>query len=189
MANDGLGKRSTNEFPVSIASLVKDDLFCTTHSSELVAAIAALYPAFENSELSNPLKYCGHCFTLEDARYLAETKVRELTLDDAAIILPSSISTLGTAADFNYFLPRILEALAYGAHYMQHVLPQKMAEGRAIGWTADQTSAVVRFLVAYVAAVNDAECPELFSYDLEGMLPELKAVLPELPAEIAVNST
>lgn len=187
MENGELEKRTENRFPKLGDTTAKDGLFRTTHSVELRASIEAVYSQFATARLSDPLRYCSHCFTDDDARYLAAKKPRELTFADIAFILPKSISTLGTAADFNYFLPRILEALAYGAHYMEHVLPKKLGEARMASWTTEQTSALVRFFVAFIAAINEAEFPELFSYDIEHILPELKAVLPELPGGLALR--
>jgi len=182
--NEGLNPCAVDRFPVKLEGEPHNRAFHTEHGAALLAAIEELYDAFQMNCLGLPLRYCAHCFTEKDARYITSTPLRELPLEDIAFILPKAITTLGTAEDFNYFLPRVLEALAYQRHYEEHVIPDRLAHGRAAGWSDRQLAAVVTFFKVYVAAVNAMRWNTSAAYDFDHMASELKSVLPELPSDL-----
>ncbi len=184
MSNEELDRRTVDRFPVTLEGEPHDRAFHTEHGVPLLAAIEELYAAFEVNRLTEPLRYCAHCFTENDARYITSTPLRELSLDDIAFILTKAVTTLGTAADFNYFLPRVLEVLAYEGHYMEHVIPQNLAHARATGWSERQLSAVVAFFKVHVAAINAMRWNTSAAHAFDFTAPELKLVLPELPADL-----
>ena len=104
--------------------------------------------AFADVRLDEKFEVCPHCFTPEDRSYLLRTALLDLTWSDIAFILGKAVTTLGSARDFGYFLPRVLEGFAVGIHYMPHVLPSKMLQSREAGWTAPQVVAVADFVNA-----------------------------------------
>lgn len=179
-----LEKRTVDRFPHDGNMTPDNRALKSPHGAALLAAIETLYGAFEGATLSLPLQYCPHCFTENDAHYLTSTELRTLTFSDIAFILPKAKTTLGVESDINYFLPRILEALAYQAHYMEHVIPDKIGIARSAGWSDAQVAAVVAFFTTYVSAVNEMKWNTSAVYDLDEMLPRLKEVLPELPADL-----
>jgi hypothetical protein len=188
MSDGDLPRATANRFPTQLIDTTRADLFETTSGARLSAAIDGLYSAFASATLALPLRYCPHCYTKADAGYIEFTPLRQLTTLDATHILGSVPHTLGTAADLNYFLPRLLETLAYQGHYLEHVLPERIAVARSEGWTRDQLGAVLAFMRAYLCAANAMEYNTSIYYDLSGgMLEELKLVLPELADELHIQ--
>jgi hypothetical protein len=157
----------------------------------LKRAVESLYEAFSNERLSEPFRYCLHCFTVADVVYLKSKSLRSLGMHDTAFILAKSISTLGSTADLNYFLPRVLEVWEYDSHYMEHVIPPKLRAARDAVWSAEESAAVKEFLEALFAAVNGIENNVSWYYDLEPLVNDLKAVVPDAaePLEISLRDT
>ena len=98
--------------------------------------------------LDESFAVCPHCFTDEDRAYVMDTALLDLTWSDIGIVAGKAIATLGSARDFGYFLPRVLEGFAIGVHYMPRVVPSKMLQSCEAGWTLDQVAAVADFVNA-----------------------------------------
>jgi len=111
-------------------------------------ALDDVYRAFASVRLDETFAVCPHCFTDDDRDYLLETALLDLTWSDIAFILGKAVTTLGSARDFGYFLPRILEGFALGVHYLPHVAPAKILRSHEAGWTAAQVAAVADFVNA-----------------------------------------
>jgi hypothetical protein len=187
MSHGELPGATANQFPTQNIDTTRTDLFETEHGARLSAAIEGLYSAFADATLSFPLQYCSHCYTEADVRYIQFTPLRRLTTPDAAHILASVPHTLGTATDLNYFLPRVLETLAYQGHYMEHVLPETIALARSEGWKSNQVDAILEFMRAYVSAINAVEDNTSIYYGIDRMLENISLVLPELVGELDIR--
>jgi len=111
-------------------------------------ALDDIYRTFASVRLDESFEVCPHCFTESDRTYLLSTPLSGLTWSDMALILRKAIATLGSARDFGYFLPRILEGFALGLHSMPQVLPSKLLRSREAGWTPSQVAAVADFVNA-----------------------------------------
>jgi hypothetical protein len=187
MSHGELPGATANQFTTQLIDAARTDLFETEHGPRLFAAINDLYLAFANARLSLPLRYCPHCYTEQDARYVQDTPSRQFTTADAAHILSSVPHTLGTEADLNYFLPRLLEAHAYNGHFLPDVLPKTLGLARSAGWTDQQLQAVLEFMRAYIAAASVMEYNTSVCYEFDSMREDLKSALPELASELHVQ--
>jgi hypothetical protein len=182
VSDDPLPRRKKNRFPKPDPNYASGDLFSTSAGLELGNSIERLYHAFEGCALDESFSGCPHCFTDDDVAYLRNTPLRDLSYGDAALLLPDSVYTVGSAKDLNYFLPRILETWAHHAHYMELTIPEKLELGRRAGWTNLQETAVRDFLRSFFQAANAVTPNTSYYYELSG---ELESKLGRLFPEIA----
>ncbi|WP_127503809.1 hypothetical protein [Actinoplanes solisilvae] len=77
-------------------------------------AVEELYVAFAPNRRGQPISYCGHCISDEEASVLQRTPLRELTAGDLERYTFKAMGTWGEEADLRHFLPRILELFATG---------------------------------------------------------------------------
>jgi len=149
MAHSAWAPAARNRFPSSTAVRTDARLLDGPEGQPLRLALDDIYRAFVSVRLDHQsFAVCPHCFTEEDRVYLLETALPDLTWSDIAIIAGKAIATLGSARDFGYFLPRIVEGFAIGVHYMPRVLPSKMLQSCEAGWTPGQVAAVADFVNA-----------------------------------------
>lgn len=78
----------------------------------LQKAIAGLYEAFSCESKPTVIDGCDCCITENEIGVLLSKSLRSLTPDDLGRYAQSVFLTVGSEADFKYFLPRILEILA-----------------------------------------------------------------------------
>jgi len=183
-----LPKREENRFPKKSGMTPCGELFQSNRGEELRRAIAGLYAAFAGCRLGDDFACCPHCFTDADVFYLKDTPLPRLSDNDSSLILGKSITTLGSAKDFNYFLPRILEAWARHAHYMEHAIPKKLDLARQVGWSNTQEKAVSNFLRAFFQAANAVTPNTTFYYELSGEIEEsLRRQFPEIAQELRIE--
>ena len=123
------------------------------HGAALRAALDELYAAYADAALSSNFHGCPHCFVPSDIAYLRATPLRELTHGDLATIGWKLVTTLGSAADVSYFLPRLLEAIAENAAVNEEVLADRMLAIPTEHW-AQRRIAAVR--VVLQALLDDA---------------------------------
>jgi hypothetical protein len=81
------------------------------HTPDTVAsALGRLYEAFAHVPRPEAVEGCSHCFTeSEGAALLAPVPLRELSAKTLRPYTASALFTVGEAADFRYFLPRMLD--------------------------------------------------------------------------------
>ena len=183
-----LNPATIDRFPRPSNTSASTELLDVAAGADLQAAIEQLYEAFADVALGIPVHCCPHCYTDADRTYLALTPRRSLTLSDSAYILTCSTTTIGTPRDLNYFLPRLLETWALGAHYMPEVMPSKLEVARDAGWTAPQLEAVLAFMRALLAAVHQLRDNSLWYEDLDAQaLEKLASVFPELRTELTIE--
>jgi hypothetical protein len=148
MAHSAWAPATRNRFPSSATVRTDARLFDGVGGRPLRLALDDVYRAFASVRLDPTFEVCPHCFTDADRRYLIDTPLLDLTWSDIASILGKAVTTLGSARDFGYFLPRVLEGFALGVHYMPHVLTTKIRLSREAGWSAAQIAAVADFVNA-----------------------------------------
>jgi hypothetical protein len=188
MADGSLPRREENRFPKTDGMPPQRELLQSDRGEDLVRAIDGLYNAFATCPLDDSFSCCPHCFTDADITYLRTTPLREFSDDDASFILGKAITTLGSARDFNHFLPRVLEAWTYHAHYMEHVIPEKLDSARQTGWTKPQEKAVNDFLCSFFRAANSVTPNTTFYYELSGEIEtELRRQFPEIAQDLHVE--
>lgn len=178
-SSHGLPPRTANRFPMVREQRGDAELFDASPGDRLKRTVEALYFAFAGLSLDEALAYCPHCFTNSDVSYVRETRLRKLAFEEIAFILVKCPSTLGSARDLSYFLPRIFEAWANRALYMPEVIPDRIEVARGSGWTDAQLSAVVEFVGALFDAINALERNASWYYELEPEAERLRRALPE----------
>jgi hypothetical protein len=80
--------------------------------SNLLQAIEQLYAAFADVPKPREISGCPHCLNRKDIDTLLATRLREIRPRDLSPYASSALLTVGSAADYAYFLPRILEIAA-----------------------------------------------------------------------------
>jgi hypothetical protein len=144
---------TTNRFPSS-TQVGPDTRLLGGHDGQpLRIALDAVYRAFADVRLDDAFNACRHCFTESDLGYLRATPLGDLTWSDIAFILSKATTTLGSARDFGYFLPRLLEGLVIGIHYMPDVLAGKVLASRP-AWNETQVRAVAEFVTTLELVVH-----------------------------------
>lgn len=81
-------------------------------TTALEKAIAGLYEAFASEPKPPTIEGCACCIDEKDVKLLLSKPLRSLTPDDLSNYAQRVLLTVGSEADFKYFLPRILEILA-----------------------------------------------------------------------------
>ncbi|MEV4478404.1 hypothetical protein [Micromonospora coxensis] len=120
-------------------------------SESLAAAINSLYTVFAQVPRPSSVDYCQCCFTPEDERaLLTAVPVRQLSAEALRPYAANVMLTVGSVADFRYFLPRLLE-IACGEGFSWPDLESvagrlRFAEWRR--WPDEERDAVRTFLAA-----------------------------------------
>jgi len=119
-------------------------------SESLRYGINSLYKAFANVRKPRTIEACPCCLGEEDIATLLQKPLRELTPEELSGYASSVFLTVGAAADFVYFLPRILEIRATASSWS----PDPEVVGRAIhayGWE-NFSPAQQESLASYIGA-------------------------------------
>lgn len=118
----------------------------------LAAAIDNLYTAFADLRRPSRIDGCPCCIDRKVSAALHTVPLRQLTPEDLSSYASSALLTVGTVADYLYFLPRILEISATERYWW----PDPPVTGRAIestdpaSWPAHRTQAFQDFLHALI---------------------------------------
>jgi hypothetical protein len=81
----------------------------------VTTAIDGLYEAFRTVPRPRSIHACPCCFfPVEEAALLAPVALRELPVDAVKPYATFALMTVGEAADYRYFLPRLFEIVAVG---------------------------------------------------------------------------
>ncbi|GAA2157860.1 MULTISPECIES: hypothetical protein [Glycomyces] len=79
-------------------------------AQRLSAALNRLYAAFAHIPRPTAIEACPHCWTNRDtAALLAPVPLRDMTADMLRRYAAKALTTVGTEADFRYFVPRLLD--------------------------------------------------------------------------------
>jgi hypothetical protein len=122
--------------------------------STLEEAIKSLYEAFAIVPKPHHIDGCPCCIDRKEVGALLAKRLRDLTPDEVSPYASSAFLTVGEAADYLYFLPRILEITATEPSWW----PSAVVTGQAIRtakpetWTAGQRGALHGFLESVIGA-------------------------------------
>lgn len=115
-------------------------------------AVDCLYTAFADVPKPRHIDGCPCCIEKKNIGVLLSAPLRELTPDDLSAYAASAFLTVGTVADYFYFLPRILEISIREPDWW----PDIEVTGRAIAaaepgsWSCSQRSTLLGFLHAVI---------------------------------------
>jgi hypothetical protein len=131
------------------------------------AKVENLYRAFAAVPRPRHIDGCPCCIDRKEVGVLLSKPLRSVTPEELSAYAASAFLTVGDAADYLYFLPRILEVTATEPSWW----PDPEVTGRAIRaanpetWSAARLSALTGFLEAVVeAAVRDGDYFRLDSW-------------------------
>jgi hypothetical protein len=131
----------------------------------LPAALDRLYAAFAHVPRPTAIEACSHCWTDRDtAALLAPVPLRAMTADMLRRYAAKALTTVGTEADFRYFVPRLLDiACTTGFdHPNLEILLDRLRLAEWSRWGPAGQDAIRELLLARRAAAlqeaqNDAE--------------------------------
>lgn len=112
------------------------------------SAIAALYEAFAGCTIPEVLEYCTYCDHADHERAL-HAPLGELPADLMDKYLADAIHHTGTADDFAYFVPRLVElehAHQHGLSFFQTYFADRLHEAGYPRWPAERRAALCRAL-------------------------------------------
>ena len=138
-----------------------------------------LYEAFSKEPRPNEIDGCPCCVDAKEVGKLTSTPLREITPQELGGYASSVFLTVGSEADFRYYLPRILEVLATDVGWW----PDPEVVGRAMAnipweqWTQLQREALEAYFAAVFANLFAAPVPE--GYEIDSWLCCSSHVLPE----------
>ncbi|MGY2896078.1 hypothetical protein [Deinococcus sp. UYEF24] len=119
---------------------------------ELAAAVRQLYVAFADEPRPSQVIGCTFCCcTEQELNRLVEVPREALTADELDAYSSSVLDTIGTEADFKYFLPRIFELVAEG-ELQREGASWKIRRLKNTAWTTwpvNQVQAVRDYLMAW----------------------------------------
>ena len=135
----------------------------------LTDAITALYARFSTYRLRQPPDACPCCISTEENRVLFIVPLADLSEKQLRRYAFKAITTWGNAADFRYFLPRILELLLCPDSKLEKdAFFDKMLYAGWDGWPDAEKGAVRQVLRAWWAHHIQHEC--FFEEELIGWL-------------------
>lgn len=118
-------------------------------TTKLETSIVHLYSVFARYPLNPEMDGCSHCVSEEEQAILKTKPLRELTADELASFMWSSILTFGDEHDLKHFLPRILELMAVGTDYFPidaEICLGRLREAGWNNWPVEEQLAVAHFL-------------------------------------------
>lgn len=171
----------------------------------LRAAIAAMYDATATLPHPEKIEACPCCMSDEEVAALLALDRRTATGSQLSTYAWNALSTVGSEADFRYYLPRILE-LAVAEDFSwpdPEVICGKLQDGAWRAWPPVEVSAIEQFVAAMFASFGAIEHSEFTIDDwlcglgrfVVPLVPRLSPLLLENPAAMrnlisitAVNS-
>jgi hypothetical protein len=111
--------------------------------------IPFVYDAFANYSKPADFPACECCLSDEEKKVLLRGKLKELSADELSSYAADVFQTVGSVADFKYFLPRILE-LSVNGEFSWPDPPVVMVKLRLADWDqwpGHERSAVIDLLV------------------------------------------
>lgn len=125
----------------------------------LQTAIDNLYDAFNDIEQPTMIDGCPCCFDEGEIRKLLGTPLRQISSELLASYASSALLTVGSASDYLYYLPRILEISIHEASWW----PTIEVTGRAIrdthidSWPTVRRNELKRFVASAVGHIVENE--------------------------------
>jgi hypothetical protein len=152
---------------------------------ELEKAVAGLYRAF--ADVPQPVQVTGCtncCISQEELARLVEVPREALTADDLRSYADNVPDTVGTEADFRYFLPRMFELVAEGEllGLGDGWVVRRLQYTAWTHWPDDQVQAIRAYLMAWWTTALG----ELGEHDLEEIMASLGRIESSLESYLAV---
>ncbi len=124
----------------------------------LAAAIDRLYEVFANQPKPRVIEGCRHCLDDDEIRVLLSCPLRSVPSKELTSYASSVFLTLGCAADFLYFLPRILEVVALDCSWYPtaEIVGRAIANAEPLQWPASRLTALREFTECVVQAAIEA---------------------------------
>lgn len=120
---------------------------------DLPRAINSLYTAFAAVPRPRHIDGCDCCIDQKGIPALLTKPLRELTPDELSSYASSVFLTVGSEADFRYFLPRILEVAVTQEGWWPdwEVIGRALSDGHWLEWAAQEKVAIIAVLDAAFA--------------------------------------
>ncbi len=120
---------------------------------ELPRAINSLYTTFAGVPRPRHIDGCDCCIDKKDIPNLLATPLRELTPNQLSSYASSVFLTVGSEADFRYFLPRILEIAVTQEGWWPdwEVIGRSLTNGHWLEWATPEKAAIIAVLDAKFA--------------------------------------
>ncbi len=135
----------------------------------LQQTVEGVYAAFRDVPRPRTIEGCPHCLERPGVNVLLKKPLRELMPEDLMSYVSSALLTLGTADDYCYFLPRILELLGDHANcwYEPEVVGRAIYDAGFETWREDRRHAVQQF---FDAVFDDLLTPRQSRIDIDRWL-------------------
>ncbi|HMT09625.1 MAG TPA: hypothetical protein PKA82_16610 [Pyrinomonadaceae bacterium] len=140
-------------------------------------AIEAVYEAFSDVEKPEIVDGCPCCMTTDEYDALTAKPLRELSSEELSDYSGDVFFTMGSEADYQYFLPRILElTIADDADWIQsaEITGNKLRMAGFDKWSEGKRSAIENLWLEvvrnYVKSVTDSETAGWAAWDISSWL-------------------
>ena len=149
--------------------------------SSVQLALEEVYAAFGDVPKPRRLEGCPCCISREELDRLLAKPLRSLSPDELSNYAQSALLTVGTPADYIFFLPRILEVLVIQRDWWpsQEVVARAIYSAGFPDWPTVRREAVTDY---FNATIDDALTCENNGYDLDQWI----CALGGLDAELAL---
>lgn len=140
-------------------------------------AIEAVYEAFSDVEKPEFVDGCPCCMTTDEYDALTAKPLRELSSEELNEYSGSALFTMGSEADYQYFVPRILELTkADGAEWLNvvEITGNKLRMAGFDKWSEGKRSAIENLWLEvvrnYLESVTDSETAGWVSFEIDSWL-------------------
>ena len=142
-----------------IKSPLRGDFNIVKKMKTLADRINTLYGAFRDVAKPRKIDGCPCCIDEENIRILLLKPLRELTGGELAQYSSSAFLTVGTEADFLYFLPRIVEVACTedGCYPDVEIIGQAIGETKPLNWSIERRKALLDVLHSAIQRDLDEE--------------------------------
>lgn len=127
--------------------------------TSLSSTIDSLYCSFEDVAKPTSVEACPCCMTAEETEILLAKPLRELTSSDLSTYSADALLTVGSVADYVYFLPRILDISINDEMWWPdiEVSAKKIKTIVETGLSSDKSSAITNFFDAAIEHILQTE--------------------------------
>ena len=135
------------------------------------AALEEVYAVFALNRLPSPIVVCPCCISADELKVMIGTRLKALTFPQLEEYLHAVLLTSGSAADFRYFLPRLLDLNAHAHYDFQaewEILLGKLSLGEWQDWPVRERESLMEFLRAYFDELIRA--PNMESDEIDSFL-------------------
>jgi hypothetical protein len=118
--------------------------------TSVTTALENLYQIFSSVRPPTAIEACPCCLDTNEIDTLLRTPLRTLTPNDLASYASSVFYTVGNAADFRYFLPRILDISAHDPDWYPtiEIVLGKLQRANWLHWSTAEVQTVTQFAMA-----------------------------------------